>query len=92
MMSATGEVYNTYKSGPSTEPWGTPESGTEGKTCSPQLVRSICSKREHFSYKGLGHSLLLLTTNTGRKQARIKKGERAGEARYKLCFPKANKR
>ena len=25
-MSATGEVYNTYKSGPSTEPWGTPES------------------------------------------------------------------
>ena len=30
--------------------------------------------------------------NTGRKQARIKKGERAGEAPYKLCFPKANKR
>ena len=30
--------------------------------------------------------------NTGRKQARIKEGERAGEARYKLCFPKANKR
>ena len=26
MMSATGEVYNTFKSGPGTEPWGTPES------------------------------------------------------------------
>ena len=30
--------------------------------------------------------------NTGRSQAVIKSGERAGEARYKLCFPKANKR
>ena len=30
--------------------------------------------------------------NTGLKQARIKEGEQAGEARYKLCFPKANKR
>ena len=30
--------------------------------------------------------------NTGRKQARIKEGERVVEARYKLCFPKANKR
>ena len=30
--------------------------------------------------------------NTGRSQAVIKSGERAGEARYKLCFLKANKR
>ena len=55
MMSATGEVYNTYKSGPSTEPWGTPKSRTEGKTCSPQLACSICeilsriqTMQEHF--------------------------------------------
>ena len=27
-----------------------------------------------------------------RDQAQIKFGERAGKARYKLCFPKANKR
>ena len=30
--------------------------------------------------------------NTGRSQAVIKSDERAGEARYKFCFPKANKR
>ena len=30
--------------------------------------------------------------NTGRSQDVIKSGERAGETRYKLCFPKANKR
>ena len=30
--------------------------------------------------------------NTGRRQALVMAGERAGEARYKLCFPKSNKR
>ena len=30
--------------------------------------------------------------NTGRSQAPVQSGEHAGEARYKLCFPKANKR
>ena len=30
--------------------------------------------------------------NTGRSQAQVQSGEQAGEARYKLCFPKANKR
>ena len=30
--------------------------------------------------------------NTGRSQAQVQSGEQAGEARYSLCFPKANKR
>ena len=30
--------------------------------------------------------------NTGRSQVLVQSGEHAGEARYKLCFPKANKR
>ena len=54
------------------------------------------SKREHFSYKEMVARTQLAAldnnANTGRKQTRIKEGERAGEARSKLCFPKANKR
>ena len=30
--------------------------------------------------------------NTGRNQAQVQAGEHAGEARYKMCFPKAHKR
>ena len=30
--------------------------------------------------------------NTGRNQARVQEGEHAGQARYKMCFPKAHKR
>ena len=59
------------------------------------MMLKYCSKREHFSYKGMVARTQLAAldnnANTGRKQARIKEGERAGEARYKLCFPKANK-
>ena len=60
------------------------------------MMLKYCSKREHFSYKGMVARTQLAAldnnANTGRKQARIKEGERAGETRYKLCFPKANKR
>ena len=60
------------------------------------MMLKYCSKREHFSYKGMVARTQLAAldnnANTGRSQAQIKEGERAGEARYKLCFPKANKR
>ena len=60
------------------------------------MMLKYCSKREHFSYKGMVARTQLAAldnnANTGRNQAHIKEGERAGEARYKLCFPKANKR
>ena len=60
------------------------------------MMLKYCSKREHFSYKGMVARTQLAAldnnANTDRKQARIKEGEREGEARYKLCFPKANKR
>ena len=60
------------------------------------MILKYCSKQEHFSYKGMVARTQLAAlnnnANTGRKQARIKEGEWAGEARYKLCFPKANKR
>ena len=59
------------------------------------MILKHCSKREHFSYKGMVARTQLAAldnnANTGRKQARNKEGERAGEARYKLCFTKANK-
>ncbi|XP_068758424.1 uncharacterized protein [Montipora capricornis] len=59
------------------------------------MMLKYCSKREHFSYKGrvarTQPAALDNNANTGRMQARITEGERAGEARYKLCFPKANK-
>ena len=60
------------------------------------MMLKYCSKREHFSYKGMVARTQLAaldnSANTGRKQAWIKVGERAGEAHYKLCFLKANKR
>ncbi|XP_068759638.1 uncharacterized protein [Montipora capricornis] len=59
------------------------------------MILKHCSKREHFSYKGMVARTQLAAldnnANTGRKQARIKEGERAGEACYKLCFTKASK-
>ena len=52
------------------------------------MMLKYCSKREHYSYKGMVARTQLAAldnnANTGRKQARIKEGERAGEARYKL--------
>ena len=30
--------------------------------------------------------------NTGHNQAQVQAGEHAGEARYKMCFPKTHKR
>ena len=60
------------------------------------MMLKYCSKREHFSYKGMVARTQLAAldnnANTGRSQAIIQEGEHAGEARYKLCFPKANKR
>ena len=60
------------------------------------MMLKYCSKREHYSYRGMIARTQLAAldnnTNTGRSQAVVKTGEQAGEARYKLCFPKANKR
>ena len=60
------------------------------------MMLKYVSKREHYSYQGMVARTQLAAldnnANTGRSQALIKSGERAGEARYKLCFPKANKR
>ena len=60
------------------------------------MMLKYALKREHFSYKGMVARTQLAAldnnANTGRSQALIKSGEQAGEARYKLCFPKANKR
>ena len=52
-----------------------------------------CPKREHFSHKGMvAHAQLTAldhNANCGRKQAVIQSGPRAGEARCKVSFPKA---
>ena len=60
------------------------------------MMLKYASKREHFSYKGMVARTQLAAldnnANTGRSQALVKSGEQAGEARHKLCFPKANKR
>ena len=60
------------------------------------MMLKYCSKREHFSYKGVVARTQLAAcdnnANTGHKQSQIEEGKRAGEARYKLCFPKPNKR
>ena len=60
------------------------------------MMLKYCSKREHFSYYGMVARTQLAAldnnANTGRRQAQVKTGEQVGEARYKLCFPKANKR
>ena len=54
-----------------------------------------CPKREHFSHKGMVARAQLAAldhnANCGRKQAVIQSGPRAGEARYKVSFPKAQK-
>ena len=60
------------------------------------MMLKYASKREHYSYQGMVARTQLAAldnnTNTGHRQAVIKSGEWAGDARYKLCFPKANKR
>ena len=60
------------------------------------MMLKYASKREHYSYLGKVATTQLAVldnnANTGRSQALIKSGERVGEARYKLCFPRANKR
>ena len=54
-----------------------------------------CPKREHFSHKGMVARSQLTAldhnANCGRKQAVVQSGPRAGEARYKVSFPKAQK-
>lgn len=60
------------------------------------MMLKYCPKREHFSYQGMVARTQLAAIdnnhNTGRRQAVIKSGAQEGLARYKLCFPKANKR
>ncbi|XP_078356850.1 uncharacterized protein LOC144641691 [Oculina patagonica] len=60
------------------------------------MMLKYCSKREHFSYKGMVARTQLAAldnnANTGRAQAQVKSGEHAGEARFKVLFPKAHKR
>ena len=60
------------------------------------MMLKCCSKREHYSHRGMVArtqvAALDNNANTGRSQALVQSGEHAGEARYKLCFPKANKR
>ena len=60
------------------------------------MMLKYCSKREHFSYQGMVARTQLAAldnnANTGRNQARVQEGEHAGQARYKMCFPKAHKR
>ena len=54
-----------------------------------------CPKREHFSHKGMVARAQLTAldhnANFGRKQAVVQSGPRAGQARYKVSFPKAQK-
>ena len=54
-----------------------------------------CPKREHFSHKGMVARAQLTAldhnANCGRKQAVVQSGPRAGQARYKVTFPKAQK-
>ena len=58
------------------------------------LMLKYASKREYYSYQGMVARTQLAAldnnANTGRSQVVVKSGERASEARYKLCFPKAN--
>ena len=58
------------------------------------MMLKYASKREYYSYQGMVARTQLAAldnnANTGRSQAVVKSGERASEARYKLCFPKAN--
>lgn len=60
------------------------------------MMLKYCSKREHFAYQGMVARTQLAAldnnANTGRNQAQVQAGEHAGEARYKMCFPKAHKR
>ena len=60
------------------------------------MMLKYCSKREHFSHPGMVARTQLAAldnnANTGRSQAQIQSGQQVGEARFKLCFPKANKR
>ena len=59
------------------------------------MMLKYCSKREHYAHRGMvartQFAALDNNANTGRSQALVQSGEHAGEARYKLCFPKANK-
>lgn len=60
------------------------------------IMLKYCSKREHFSYQGMVARTQLAAlgnnANTGHHQAHVQAGEGAGEARYKICFPKAHRR
>ena len=60
------------------------------------MMLKYCSKREHYSHRGMVARTQLAAldnnANTGRSQAVVQSGEHVGEARYKLCFPKSNKR
>ena len=59
------------------------------------LMLKYCPKRQHFSHKGMLARTQLTAldhnANCGREHALVEAGERRGEARYKVSFPKAQK-
>ena len=60
------------------------------------LLLKYIPKRLHFSYKGMVARTQLAVldhnTNTGREQAKITKGDNKGQKKYKLVFPKGQKK
>ena len=60
------------------------------------LLLKYAPKRQHFSYKGMVARTQLAVidhnTNTGRRQATVTKGNKEGEKRYKVVFPKGCKK
>ena len=58
------------------------------------MMLKYLPKREHFSYNGMIARTQLAAIdnneNAGRGQAVILKGNNAGEARYRRCFPKSS--
>ena len=60
------------------------------------LLLKYAPKRLHFSYKGMVARTQLAvidhTSNTGRNQATVTRGKNKGEKKYKLVFPKGQKK
>ena len=60
------------------------------------LLLKCVPKRLHYSYKGMVARIQLAVTdhnsNTGRKQAAVTRGKNKREMKYKLVFPKGQKK
>lgn len=71
-------------------------SHTGGLEVYHSMLLKYCSKKEHFSYRGMIARTQLAAIdnnhNTGRQQAVVQKGPGRGDARYRMCFPKTHKR